>query len=134
MATDYYPTSTDPPPATAAERDAMVRLAERWETEADDLALAAEPAGEIGTLLKCADELRSALAGRPGAQSAGPVPDADPLRHIEVGDPAPLFDGPYCGMGWCTRRPHPEHWQHIVGDDGRVLAVWTDEPQPGADS
>jgi len=116
----------------------MVRLAERWETGAANLVRAiAEGASrhpsEVDTLLRCASELRSTLrAGRPGAQSAGPAPDVDPLRHIEVGDPAPLFDGPYCGR--CTRRPHPEHWQHIVEDDGRVVAVWTDEPQPGADS
>ena len=134
--------STDPEPSAeaAAERAAMTQIARLWETGADNLEHAiadgaSRHLSEVETLRGCAYELRSTLrARRPGAQStgAGPASNVDPLRHIRVGDPAPLFDGPYCGMGWCTRRPHPEHWQHIVGDDGRVLAVWTDDPQPGS--
>ena len=103
-------------------QDAMVRLAEQWETMAENLSdavSAPQHPNVLDALRMCAAELRRTL-------------DVDPLRHIEVGDPAPLFDGPYCGMGWCTRQPHPDHWQHIVGDDGWVLAVWTDEPQPGS--
>ena len=59
----------------AAERDAMVRLAERWETGADNLTVAiAEGASRhlsaVDTLRRCAAELRKAMrAGRPGGTS-----------------------------------------------------------------
>jgi len=57
----------------AAERAAMVRLAERWETGADNLTLAiadgaSRHLSEVETLRNCAHELRRTLsAQRPGA-------------------------------------------------------------------
>jgi len=67
--------STDPEPnaETAAVRDAMVRLAERWETGADNLEHAiADGASwhpsEVETYRQCPAELRRTLsAQRPGA-------------------------------------------------------------------
>jgi len=120
----------------------MLRLAKQWETTADNLAIAAEPAGEIGTLLSCAAELRSTLeAGRPGVQStgSGPAPaKVDPLGRVVVGDPDSTPDSPgrLCsqprnlvdlGPVWCTRLPHPDRWLHIAGDGDQILAVWSED-------
>jgi len=76
--------------------------------------------------------------------STDPAPSkADPLGWVVVGDPDPTLDRPglHCsqtrsladlGPVWCTRSPHPNRWRHIAGDERRVIAVWTDEPQPGS--
>jgi len=68
----------------------------------------------------------------------------DTLGHVVVGDPDPTHASwEDCDSEWrtpsgvillCSRMPHPDRWQHIAGDGKQVLAVWTDEPQPDADS
>jgi len=144
--------STDPAPSAevAAVRAAMTQLARLWEASADNLEHAIDTGAsrhpsEVETLRGCAYELRSTLrARRPGAQSAGtgPAPDVDPLGHVRTGDLNPaqpgLCDGttrtPDGKLWICTRAPHPPRWQHIASGVGRVRAVWTDEPQPDADS
>ena len=73
-----------------------------------------------------------------------PALDDDPLRDIVAGDPDPTraYVGSHCNAMChyrdgrilrCTRLPHPDNqWQHIAGDEKRVLAVWTDvEPERG---
>ena len=72
--------------------------------------------------------------------STDPAPGDDPLGHVAVGDPAPLFAGPCKGKIHlasdryllCDRGSHPREWQHIASGFERVVAVWTDEPQPGS--
>jgi len=75
--------------------------------------------------------------------STDPALDVDPLAHIVVGDIDPTHASwEDCNAEWCTprfqwnllcsREPHPEHWQHIAGNGLRVVAVWTDDPQPGS--
>ncbi len=60
---------------THTERAAMIRLAGRWETAADNLEAAiadgaSRSAAEVETLRQCADELRRTLRmQRPGAQA-----------------------------------------------------------------
>jgi len=130
---------TDPSVKTTAHavRDAMVGLARLWEDTATDLAEAIKEGAsrsvvEVDILRQCAAEMRTTLRSpRLGAQSAstGPAPDVDPLGHVVVGDPDPTSNSrPFCTNGECTRRPHPEHWQHIAGDGEQVLAVWTAVP------
>jgi hypothetical protein len=64
----------------------------------------------------------------------------DPYAGIEPGDTDPLADEEYTldnscnheitgdGMTFlCTRRPHPESWDHwMAGDEGFIFAVWHD--------
>ena len=138
--------STDPAPSAeaAAVRAAMTQLAKLWEAAADNLERTRRHPSEVETLRGCAFELRSKLrAGRPGAQSsgAGPALDVDPLGHVVVGDQSPWPVGSCCegemrtptGRRFqCTRQPHPREWQHIASGLEQVLAVWTDESQPGS--
>jgi len=122
---------------------AMVRLAVRWETTADNLAGAVDAPRHpnvLDVLRACAAELRRTLvAQRLRAQSVGadPAPDVDPLGRVAVGDPDPTPDCPevHCGQTrypdgrglMCTRLPHPREWQHIASDPERVVGVWTDD-------
>jgi len=140
--------STDPVPSAeaAAVRAAMTQLARLWEAAADNLEHAiadgaSRRPSEVETLRGCAYELRSTLrARRPGAQTAGAGLAPDPLGHVVVGDGIPLPVGDCTGETHtstgrrlqCTREPHPCEWNHIACGLEQVLAVWTDEPQPGS--
>ena len=88
--------STDPAPDTEAnaERDAMDRLVERWETGAANLDRAiadgsSRHPSEVDTLMRCASELRQAM--RPAAWSwssrCGPMSSRDAegeLREVNA--------------------------------------------------
>ena len=103
MTTAYHTTpENEPAPGTEAtvERADMVRLAEEWDTVADNLAMAISIGAprhpsEVDVLRQCTAELRSTLRSpssrRPEAQSAGgdSTPDVDPLGHVVVGDRIP---------------------------------------------
>jgi len=127
----------------------MVRLAEEWDTAADDLAMAIsigvpQHPSEVDVLRRCAAELHSTLRAQSAGGDPAPdidllsdsIPDVDPLGDAVAGDPDPTRDvhahcNAMCRYGdgrfmRCTRPPHPGQWRHIAGDGERVLAVWTD--------